>query len=569
MPCLAMMIRRLRASFRGTQMVYRAHSAPQQGVTALMRAVMLAGWGRVMAADAAPGTFGLSLLRYRLAAGLSQEELAERAGLSRRGVSDLERGARRAPHPATVRRLMEALNLDPAERAAMLASANAARAPDPPTVTSNGTEAAPIAQSVEIQSDQTKTQSVAELLREYRQNARLTQSALAERAGLSARAISDLERGLRRFPYPDTVQRVAHALGLRDGERALLEAAAARLELRAPGELDSRVGVRHNLPVQLTSFVGRSQETADVCRTLEGTRLLTLAGPGGVGKTRLALHVAEAKLGFFRDGVRFVELAPLTEPTLVPYTIAQVFNVGEQPEESVISSLVATLQPLELLLILDNCEHVLLACVDLVDRLLRACPKLVVMTTSREVLGLRAETVWRVPPLRVNSRDVARGHESALESEAAELFIERARAIQPGLAVSPHNATAVLEICERLEGIPLAIELAASRVGAFGPEQLVERLSTDARLLISKDRTTAKRQQTLENTIQWSYDLLTPEEQSMFDRLSVFAGGWTLESMEAIAGNDDPGVELLVVLERLVDKSMVQVDDEGMTDWGR
>src|SRR5262249_17765149 len=162
---------------------------------------------------------------------------------------------------------------------------------------------------------------------------------------------------------------------------------------------------------------------------------------------------------------------------------------------------------------------------DLVQRLLRACPQLVVLTTSREVLGLGAETVWRVPPLGVSSP----------ASEAAELFVERARAVQPGfsLTLSPQTAPAVLELCRRLDGSPLAIELAASRVGAFGLEQLVERLATDARLLLSKDRTTVRRQQTLDNTIQWSYDLLTPEEQALFAQLSVFAGGWTLEALEA------------------------------------
>jgi predicted ATPase len=181
--------------------------------------------------------------------------------------------------------------------------------------------------------------------------------------------------------------------------------------------------------------------------------------------------------------------------------------------------------------------------VDLVDRLLRACQDLVVLTTSREVLGLGAETVWRVPPLRVSSA----------ESEAAELFVERARAAQPSFGLSPETAPGVLEICERLEGIPLAIELAASRIGAFGLEQLAERLATDARLLISKDRTAVVRQQTLENAMQWSYYLLTPEEQALFERVSVFAGGWTLESMEAVAGEHELGLDWLVVLERLID----------------
>jgi predicted ATPase/transcriptional regulator with XRE-family HTH domain len=514
-----------------------------------------------MATDAGSGTFGSVLLRYRLAAGLSQEELAERAGLSRRGISDLERGARRTPHPATVRRLVEALNLDQAERAALLTSAHAALNADTPTATSSGGGAETTGQLVGPQPTETTTESVAELLRRYRLNAGLTQNALADRAGISGRAVSDLERGMRRFPYPDTLQRLADALGVGDVERALLQSAAARLDGRAQLQSSPRAALAHNLPVQLTSFVGRAQDIADICREVEHTRLLTLAGPGGVGKTRLVLQVAEAKLGIFRDGVWFVELAPLSEPALVPHTIANALNVPEKPEESITTSLLKALQPLQLLLILDNCEHLLTACVELIDRLLRACPDLVVLTTSREVLGLGAETVWRVRALRVNSADVARELEQSTESEAAELFIERARAIQTGFAMTPDNASAIQDICQRLDGIPLAIELAASRVGVFGLEHLAERLASDARLLISKDRTVASRQQTLENAIQWSYELLTREEQFVFDRLSVFAGGWTLEAMEAVVGNNDLAVELLVALEHLVDKSLVQVDD--------
>jgi non-specific serine/threonine protein kinase len=431
-------------------------------------------------------------------------------------------------------------------------------------------------QDVESQADAMPTPGVAELLRAYRLSAMLTQGALAERAGLSVRAISDLERGIRRFPHPNTVRRVVHALGLAEPDRVLIEKAATRVDSAAfSSPLQTSTGavaILHNLPLQLTSFVGRAQETADICHQLERSRLLTLAGPGGVSKTRLALQVAEEKLkkpeklekleiSSFRDGVWFVELAPLIEPALVPHTVANVFDVREKPDESLLTSLVSTLQPLHILLILDNCEHLLPACVELVDRLLRACPGVVVLTTSREALGLGAETVWRVPPLRVNTHDIVDGHAPGAAGEAVELFVERARAIERGFAISPHNVLALLEICERLEGLPLGIELAASRVGVFGPEQLAKRLAADAGLLISKDRTATRRQQTLENAIQWSYDLLTSDERSLFDRLSVFAGGWTLEAMEVVAGEDSPGRGWPIVLERLVDKSLVQVDD--------
>ncbi|HEY1294563.1 MAG TPA: helix-turn-helix domain-containing protein, partial [Chloroflexota bacterium] len=467
-------------------------------MTALWQARYAGEPGRMMSTDAGPPTFGSLLLRYRLAAGFSQEELAERAGLSRRGISDLERGARRSPHPATVRRLIDALNLERAEAAALLAAAHAAMAP--PNLIPDVPAGPTTSRSVELHSNQTTTESVAELVRQHPLNAGPTQPALA---------------------------------------------------------------ARHTLPVQLTSFVGRAREIADVRRELAQTRLLTLTGPGGVGKTRLALRVAEAELRSFADGVWFVELAPLTEAALVPQAVAALFNLREKPEESLATTVTAALQPLRILLILDNCEHVLTGCVDLVHRLLRACPHLAVLTTSREVLGSAAETVWRVPPLRISSAAAATGQEQSPENEAEELFVERARAVQPSFTISPDNAHAVLEVCQRVEGIPLAIELAASRVGAFGLDQLVERLATDTRFLLTKDRTAVRRQQTLENTIQWSYDLLTPEEQALFERLSVFAGGWTLEALEAIARDTDAGAghELLELLERLIDKSLVQVDD--------
>jgi non-specific serine/threonine protein kinase len=214
-----------------------------------------------------------------------------------------------------------------------------------------------------------------------------------------------------------------------------------------------------------------------------------------------------------------------------------------------------------LLLILDNCEHVLRACVDLVSRLLRACPRLVVLTTSREVLGLAAETVWRVPPLPVAEPGPVHRPEQVTCSEAAALFVERARAVQPNFAVTPRNAAALLEVCQRLEGIPLAIELAASRAGVLALEQIAERLTSHFRLLSSRDPTVAARQQTLERTIAWSYELLTAPEQRLFDRLSVFAGGWSLEAMESVASGDYlERDDLLDVLQRLVDKSLVLAD---------
>jgi non-specific serine/threonine protein kinase len=205
---------------------------------------------------------------------------------------------------------------------------------------------------------------------------------------------------------------------------------------------------------------------------------------------------------------------------LVAQLVAGVFNVHQNPQEPLITTMARRFQSLHLLLILDNCEHVLKGCVDLIHRLLRSCPHLVVLATSREVLGLAAETIWRVPPLGVGAADVRNAPEQVVQSEAAALFVERARAVQPGFAMTSRNAASLLEVCRCLEGIPLAIELAARRVNVLGLEQMAERLATQFGILSSNDPTVATRQQTLEKTIQWSYDLLTPAEQVMFDRLS-------------------------------------------------
>jgi non-specific serine/threonine protein kinase len=496
-----------------------------------------------------------------LAAGLSQEELAERAGLSRRGISDLERGARRAPHPATARRLAEALCLSQTEHAAFLVSAHAVIEAE--TTPQNPT-ALTVAQPPQVgpPPDLGDQPSFADLLRRGRIEGRLTQEDLALRTGLSVRAISDLERGLHRSPYADTVARLADALGLSGAERVILESAAQRVVNtdRRPDESDvAESGLTHtaphNLPVQLTTFVGRVQEVSEIRSELITTRLLTLTGPGGVGKTRLALRVAEEELARFEGGVWFVELAPITEPGLVLQTVANLFEVRENPGDSLFSALARILAPRHLLLVLDNCEHLLAACVDLVYRLLRACPKLVVLATSREVLGLAPETIWRVPPLEILDGDALEAPDRMARSEAGALFLERARAVQPGFALSSESAASLDEICRRVDGMPLAIELAASRVRVLGLEQIAGRLASHFRLLASRDPRVEIRQQSLENTIRWSYDLLAPEEQSLFDCLSVFAGGWTLQSMRAVAGGDDD--ELLDVLERLIDKSLV------------
>ncbi|HLZ23273.1 MAG TPA: hypothetical protein VKQ30_14235 [Ktedonobacterales bacterium] len=270
--------------------------------------------------------------------------------------------------------------------------------------------------------------------------------------------------------------------------------------------------------------------------------------------------MAEVERENYEDGIWLVELAPLQDPELVPQLVANLFSMRENPHEPLMTTLLMRLQSLHALLILDNCEHVLPACVDLVGRILRTCPRITVLTTSREVLGVGGETIWRVPPFRIPTPDAGTTAEQVAESEAAVLFAERAHAVQQGFAITPRNASAVAELCRRLDGLPLAIELAASRMSVLNVEQISERLVTHFGFLSSKDPTAASRQQTLEKTIRWSYHLLTRDEQVLFERLSVFTGGWSLEAMEAIAvGACVDHDQALDQLSRLVDKSLVLV----------
>jgi predicted ATPase/class 3 adenylate cyclase len=320
----------------------------------------------------------------------------------------------------------------------------------------------------------------------------------------------------------------------------------------------------NNLPRQLTSFVGRERDLAQVRRLLEAVPLLTLAGAGGAGKTRLALQAAADALEAYPDGVWLVELAPVADPALVPPAVAAALGVREVPGRSILATLGEALRPRRLLLVLDNCEHLVAACARLADALLRACPGLRILTTSREPLGIAGETAWRVPSLALPPLSPAPGPapgEQLAQYEAVRLFIDRALAVRPDFAVTNQNAPAVAQLCTRLDGIPLAIELAAARVRVLPAEQLLARLEDRFRLLTGGSRTALRRQQTLQAAVDWSYDLLDEAERRLFARLSVFAGGWTLEAAEAVCADPaDAGIEpgdVLDLLTRLVDKSLV------------
>jgi predicted ATPase/DNA-binding CsgD family transcriptional regulator len=304
----------------------------------------------------------------------------------------------------------------------------------------------------------------------------------------------------------------------------------------------------------------------EVKRELAMTRLMTLTGAGGSGKTRLALEVTRDLIDAYPEGVWLVELAPLSKEALVPKAVAEALKVPERPQEPLVDTLVEVLGDRQLLLVVDNCEHFVEAAARLADRLLDSCPRVRILATSREALGVEGEVRWLVPPLPVPERGLTSSSEELEGYESVCLFAERARGHDPSFSLSPHNAAWVAEICRRLEGIPLAIELAAARVGTLSPEQIAQRLTDSLKLLTGGARTAVSRQQTLRGTFDWSYELLSEEEKNLFGRLSVFAGGWTLETSEAVAAVEVvEEVEAPDLLSGLVEKSLVvaKESDEG------
>jgi predicted ATPase/class 3 adenylate cyclase len=313
----------------------------------------------------------------------------------------------------------------------------------------------------------------------------------------------------------------------------------------------------NNLPVQLTSFVGRSGELREVKQALSTGRLLTLTGPGGSGKTRLALQVAADMIEHFPDGVFFVALASITEPGLVPLTIAQSFSITEFPGRSMMDSLKDYLQNKTLLLLLDNFEQVILAAT-LVAELLMRCKDIKIMVTSHEGLHLSGEREYPVPPLELADPTQLPSLESLTQYSAAELFLQRAKAVKPDICITNDTAPVIAEICYRLDGLPLAIELAAARSKLLPPRAMLERMEHRLEFLTEGARDLPKRQQTLRKAIAWSYDLLDENEQRLFQRLSVFVDGWTINAAEAVAGDHPAQTSTLDQLGSLLDKSLLQ-----------
>ena len=320
---------------------------------------------------------------------------------------------------------------------------------------------------------------------------------------------------------------------------------------------------KHNLPAPRSSFVGREREILEVKRALGMTRLLTLTGVGGVGKTRLALEVARDLIASYSDGVWLVGLAPLSEPELVPKAAAGALGVSERPGQPLTSTLVEALRPKEVLLVLDNCEHLVVAAARLVDTLLDSCPNVRFLATSRETLNVTGETNRPVLPLGVPASEREPTVAELEESESASLFLERARHRNPSFVVEPEETRTVAEVCWRLGGMPLAIELAAARVGALSVEQIAGRLR-DSLELLSGGRTAPSRHRTLRDTLDWSHELLGERERTLFRRLSVFAGGSTLESAEIVGtGEEVEEGDIVNLLSGLVEKSLVIAETRG------
>lgn len=395
------------------------------------------------------------------------------------------------------------------------------------------------------------------LLRRYRTSAGLTQEGLAERAGLSVRSISDLERGTRSKPWRDTVALLAEALQLTTEQREALAGAIKRARAgraAAPAQTSSEP-----LPLEMTSLLGREREEAAVIHLLRrgDIRLLTLTGPGGVGKTRLALRVARTESAGYPDGVRFVPLAPLRDPSQVPAAIAVALELHDVRGQHARQTLIQALRPRRMLLLLDNIEH-LLDAASFLSELLASCPQLTLLVTGRARLHLQGEQEFPVPPLAAPGADSLRANDLA-QYPASALFLARARTANPSFSAGD-NSSAVVGICHRLDGLPLAIELAAARLKYESLQQLLRHMQSRFEVLIGGPRDVPARHHTMRGCIDWSYSLLCAKEQTLFRRMAVFAGGCTIETAQAVcAYGDICRTDVAPVLSSLVDKSLLVV----------
>jgi predicted ATPase/transcriptional regulator with XRE-family HTH domain/Tfp pilus assembly protein PilF len=402
--------------------------------------------------------------------------------------------------------------------------------------------------------------SFGELLRQFRQRAGLTQEELAERANVSVRAISDLERGAKQTPHRTTVALLASALSLSPEEETQLEGSIRRG--RGPASVLAEQRTLSSLPEPPTSLVGRDRDVMEVCHRIRwsGIRLLTLTGPGGVGKTRVAIAAAHALREAYPAGPMFVPLASLRDARLVAPSIAMALGLQDAPSRPPEEVLTEHLKGREAVIVLDNLEH-LPEAAPLLSLLLRECPLLKLIVTSRTAIKIQGEHRMEIAPLEVPGKEAHARTDAAAGYPAVDLFAQRARAARRGFAPTDANLASIIEICRRLDGLPLAIELAAAHIAHLSPQALLMRLDRRLPLLTDGPSDLPARQQTMWNAIAWSYDLLAEPEQRLLRRLAVFAGSWNLEAAEAVCG-DMASSGVFEQLSALIDRSLVLLDDQ-------
>ena len=414
-----------------------------------------------------------------------------------------------------------------------------------------------------------------DLLKYLRKRAQLNQRELAIAVGYSEAHISRLEKN-QRLPDLATVaalfipalmleeepETTAHLMQLATSAHGQELQAGKNITLPRTQEQES---IPSNLPIQLTTFIGRQSEIRDLTELLPGkspSRLVTLTGPGGMGKTRLALQTGISLLGLYPEGAWFVDLTPLSTPELIPQTVASTLGIAEIGSRPVEQLLIEALRSRYLLIVIDNCEHLIRGTAQFVEKLLRTCAGVQVLATSREPLNVPGEVNFRIPSLSIpEGEDALR--QNVIGHEAVQLFVERARNTELTFAITEANASIIARICRQLDGMPLAIELAAARTSLLSLHQIESRLK-DRLHLLTGGKTTLPRHQTLRATIEWSHDLLTKAEKVLFRRLSVFMDGWTLDAANSICA--DPGSDILDILAQLVNKSLVVVERQLNTE---